>query len=187
VIGGRRAQGQRRDLPEREAAGERRGHDLPVADDRLLGIPADRLGLVVGPDAQRIAVGVGLAVAVGDDDVASLEARHVAADLDDLADGGVARIDLAAAQLGDVDRVGGRGVGQVVLGRDHEDPQPDVARPTGRSSRVSRAITRVMSIRSGSPPTRLLSAAIASAVDGVGTGHGGVLSSSVSGRCAGRA
>src|SRR5205807_2673850 len=61
------------DLPEVEAAVHGRLDDLPVADDRLLGVPADGFGLVVGPDAQREAELVRLAVAVGDDDVAGLE------------------------------------------------------------------------------------------------------------------
>jgi hypothetical protein len=124
-----RPQRKRGDLPHRQSAVERRRDDLPLADDRLFRVPADRLGLVVGPDAQREAELVGLAVAVGDHDVARRDLRHALADFDHLADGGVAGVDLAAARVGDVDRVRGRGVVDVVLGRRGDDAQPHVGRP----------------------------------------------------------
>ena len=122
VIGGRRPQGQGGDLPQVEPAVERRGDDLPVADHRLLGIPAHRLRLVVSPDAQREPELVGLAVAVGDDDVAGREPVDLGAHVDHLAHGRVSRVDAPAPQLGDVDGVGERRVVDVVLSRDGEDP-----------------------------------------------------------------
>jgi hypothetical protein len=129
VVRGRRAQRQGRDFPQVEPAVEGRVQDLPVADDRLLAVPAERVRLVVGPDAQRVAVDVGLAVAVGDDDIAALEAADRAPDLHHLADGAVAGVDLATAGLRDVRRVGEGGVIDVVLRRDREDLQANVAVP----------------------------------------------------------
>ena len=62
--------------------------------------------------------------------IAGLEARHLGADLEHLAEGAVARVDLAAARgLGDVVRVGEHRVVDVVLGRGRQDPQVHVARP----------------------------------------------------------
>ena len=115
MIGGRGAQGQRRDFPEIEAAVEGRLHELPIAYDAFLGVPADRVWLVVCPDAERVAVFVGLAVAVGDDDVADLELGDFATHFHHFAYGGVSGIDLAAAEVRDVDRIRRRGVGQVVF------------------------------------------------------------------------
>jgi hypothetical protein len=128
VIGRGGAQRQRGDLPEIQTAIEGRRQDLPVTDHGLLPVPADGVGLVVGPDAQGIAVGVGLSVAVGDDDVAGLEARDVASHGEHLADGAVAREDLAPAELGDVHGVGEGGVIDVVLRRCDQDPQVDIPR-----------------------------------------------------------
>src|SRR5690606_8137396 len=95
----------------------------------LLRVPADGVGHVVGPDAQREAEPVRVTVAVGDHDVARGERADVGTHLDDLADRGVARVHLAAAGLGDVDGVGRGGVVDVVLGGDREDLQLDVVRP----------------------------------------------------------
>jgi hypothetical protein len=78
-----------------------------------------------------IAVRVGLAVAVRDDDVADREPRHLGADADDLSEGGVAGVDLAAAHLRDVHRVGESRVVHVVLAGDGQDAQVHVARSDG--------------------------------------------------------
>src|SRR5262249_12531534 len=51
-----RGERQRSHPPERQPALERRLDPLPLADDGLLAVPADRLGLIVRPDPQRIAV-----------------------------------------------------------------------------------------------------------------------------------
>jgi hypothetical protein len=103
--------------------------DLPLLDHRLVGVPADRVGRVVGPDGVGIAVLVRVAVGVGDDDVAGLEVGHVRAHLEDLSDRGVAGIDLSAASLDDVDGVREHGVIDVVLSGDRQDPEMDVAAP----------------------------------------------------------
>ena len=165
MIGGRGAQGQRRDLPEVQAAVEGRLHELPVADDTFLGVPTDRVGLVVCPDAERIAVFVGLAVAMGDDDVADLELRDFATDFRHFADGGVAGIDLAAAEIGDVDRVRRRRVGEVVFGGNGEGAELDVPGADVWQRRGRRAqITLAMSMAWTSSFTRARSVAMASAV-----------------------
>ena len=77
VVRGRRAQRKCRHLPEAQAAVEWRLDELPLADHGLLAVPADGVVGVVGPDPVRVAVLVGAAVAVGDDNVALREARHV--------------------------------------------------------------------------------------------------------------
>ena len=61
-----------------------------------------------------------------DDDVADREPGDVGADFEHLAERRVARVDLAAAGLGDVDGVGERRVVDVVLGRDGEHLEPHV-------------------------------------------------------------
>ena len=128
VIGGGRPQRQGGDLPQVQTAVEWRLDDLPVADNRLFGVPAGGLGLVVGPDAQREAKLIRLAVAVGDDDVAGFEVGDGGAHVEHLAERGVTGVDAPAARLGNVDGVGRGGVGDVVLGRHREDAQVYVGR-----------------------------------------------------------
>ena len=66
---------------------------------------------------------------MGDDDVAGREPLDLAADLEHLAHRRVAGIDATTPQLGDVHRVGQGGMTDVVLGRDGEDAQVDIAGP----------------------------------------------------------
>ena len=103
-------------------------YELPIADDCFFGVPAHRIGLIVCPDAKRIAVGIGISVAMRENDVADLETRDVHPNLDDFSDRRVTGIDLAATGVRNIHGVREGGMGDVVFGRDHEDANLYIAR-----------------------------------------------------------
>ena len=106
------------------------------------------------------------------DDVAGLELRDARADGEHLADGRVAGVDLAAADVGDVHGVGERRVVDVVLAGDGEDAQVHVASGRPGAARRCRASRRARCrTASRSPPTRALLGGDRLGADREGSGH----------------
>ena len=84
---------------------------------------------IVRPDRLGVAVLVGRGVGVGNDDVAWMEVGDIGAHRENFAHRRVAGVDLAAAGLHDVDGVREYGVVHVVLARDGQDLEMDIAPP----------------------------------------------------------